>query len=969
MPILRFNKFATFFLWMFLFLFKEMSIPGVAEGSYNISWKFFRMSSEDYYRIPQVPRFEQSELSSRIDKKIEKLGSKVPGFHEMVNSVKSDLTVKDLMKSTSLEGLPIFGSPLSAVNEDLKDMMFLILDSLEKKLGGERLFQKLANSFTSCQQVQYRTIREVYEELMDQGSLRTRVAFLSDTLKRKWLMQTIFYMEKSSSYDLDVHLENSYLKAIGRNLGIPHYFQAEIDPKANKKIDQKRAQKVFRSFVNSDEMILTTLDHFRESKDIQLQAEIYKWVTDWDYKTDQVYDDNGLINKRGVENILVDLGVIYPTSTSLPFDIIKRQEMVLDRVLPSIGYSSVEELDRVIEGVKSLSDLKNAFNPERVELSIYAPQIKRKAILSQGLLNQYQTGSSRGFFGIPSRFAVERSHLQMNEAEYERIPLDIRPKYGRLIGKTQLSARLDVSAYGEDVYLLKLNALQDRLTWTPGDSLNRHQEKLLQKQARTKVENNHESYQWDDLFLPWKSLSLLVPFLDKESYYSNGSMIPLEKPVRIPQLKYLGPIAGSGSGIPFVEFQAWGPVTPAEIKSFIFTQVLPDRETLDILAKHQIQTFNGIRKAPTPFQVIFYEKGSQGTCQKKKFQFKKIVLLNEDFDSRYCDLIGKVVYDRKRNRVGTIQSIEGRDGTLGMVKYSNSLGGPHFKRILLDRLSLEVKHLVKATSVGKLEFRVGEQIYSAIRSRSGTITRLFQDGHVQVRYSKADGKGQTFVESIEEIHKKITLEQLTVGGLIFKLNEDVYDEESGEWGRLESFYSNLTARVKVSSSSGLKKDRYFRLERLQPKIDRVSKRTPTGSWDYLEGDQVYHSKKAVLGNIIRIFHKDAILVRYPLKNGKDHYVIENATSLQKKIPLESIDEGGISFAINDLVYVKSAGKQGLIRHFYDQHWAWVQIDLPSKTSTFRCIPVKKLRPIVLESKDKNSDRKGRSVFQRIFSKS
>ena len=351
-----------------------------------------------------APSIARQDLTNFIDLKIQKYGSRMPTFDKLVNEVDSHLTVKALIKSSALNGLPNFGNRKSKTNQDLRKMVLFIferLDNLPTIEEADRHFLKFAQGFLHCQQVQYRTIRETYLELMDKDSLKTRVALLLDGLKVKWLMQTIFRMEEMGntlSSDLNPHLENAYLNAIGEDFGISGAAAAKVDRLATKKVDRIHAKKLFLSFAQADEIISHVYGNFTSSQDPQEQAEVFNWVSKKNYEFDKIYDEDGLINQTGVVRILLDLGVLErvvlpDTSNALfkileytPATILPRQEAILEAFFPTTGYSNWTEFEEALEQSHELAPVREALDHERIKLVVHAPQSKRNAIITRGLL-------------------------------------------------------------------------------------------------------------------------------------------------------------------------------------------------------------------------------------------------------------------------------------------------------------------------------------------------------------------------------------------------------------------------------------------------------------------------------------------------------------------------------------------------------------------------------------------------------
>jgi hypothetical protein len=282
--------------------------------SYNTHPQYIKKQIKDFFKTEDVStgQDEQSQIllsSFTID-----LGNRYSDFYQLHNIINKQLTVSYLMQSTAQNGLPNFGPSTSATNLDVRNMLFFILKNLhdmKDQQKSDRTFKKLALAFTNCQQVQYRVVQDIYLEMMNRQGLSTRVALLIDTLKTTWLMQTIFKMEKKSTMDLDPHVQNSYLKAIGKEFGITGWEEATVDALATKVIDATQASANFKSLIQAEEIINAVYDEILSSTDAAYQAEIYRWASERDYDLEAFYDENLKYPKKdGVAKILEDMGVV-----------------------------------------------------------------------------------------------------------------------------------------------------------------------------------------------------------------------------------------------------------------------------------------------------------------------------------------------------------------------------------------------------------------------------------------------------------------------------------------------------------------------------------------------------------------------------------------------------------------------------------------------------------------------------------
>lgn len=289
------------------------------ESKSTVSLLFLEKRIEDFYQIPPPSSQDEQDFAASIDHKLNTYSSRMPGFNALANR-DANKTVKSLLRSTALEGAPSFGPANSNINQNLRSMLIAIfkrLDEMPRPEDSNRFFKKLANGFLDCQQVQFRVVRELFLELSDRSSLKLRIAVLLDSLKKKWLHQVILQMEgRAGGNVLDTHLESAYLIALGDGFGISGLEVAQKDRLASNQVNSQQVRSLFSSFVNSNDIISTVHGDFTSTKDEQKHAELFNFVKLKNYNLAKIYDTDGLITKRAVEKILIDLEVIIPADSA-----------------------------------------------------------------------------------------------------------------------------------------------------------------------------------------------------------------------------------------------------------------------------------------------------------------------------------------------------------------------------------------------------------------------------------------------------------------------------------------------------------------------------------------------------------------------------------------------------------------------------------------------------------------------------
>lgn len=251
----------------------------------------------------------------------------------------------------------------------------------------------------------------------------------------------------------------------------------------------------------------------------------------------------------------------YATETI--HELLAHQEQLFNLFLPQTNFATYQEV---------LAHLQAEF-PKRMEqfdndlvLAIFAPSNARESIIKNGLKNQFETNSSKGLLNKTARFNTERSLLNLSSKKYHDIAFTLRAKYGAVTTTSQLKEFInEMSVYGDDVYILK-NTTHHRITWTPGDSLNRAQKKCS--------DYIFDCSSWDEMFIPWRYRHIIIPYLDKE----HGRSIKIPNTSEIKAQNGFNTIIGSNAINGYMEFQIWGPVTLEDVHYLVYTTTQSDKK-------------------------------------------------------------------------------------------------------------------------------------------------------------------------------------------------------------------------------------------------------------------------------------------------------------------------------------------------------------------------------------------------------
>ena len=248
---------------------------------------------------------------------------------------------------------------------------------------------------------------------------------------------------------------------------------------------------------------------------------------------------------------------------------------------------------------------------EKSAVGIYARESSRPFIAAGGFLNIHASGESSFSVGVKGRNAVEASCLGLSFEDYAPLPAGLKPKYGLLmppLGSVLLPA--DISQwYGTDVYVIKTANVRNRLTWAPGDSLDRVDKWTAAKGIRWREGEVFKPQFWDLAFVPWSRRGLIIPLMSEDvkasgrlAFSSTPQHPVYVLPVHGPSVKtgWPGPNAG------YLEVQLWGPVDLRDVESFIFRVTVPEGEFLRELKRHNIGIFDGRGPKPVKWLSLFF---------------------------------------------------------------------------------------------------------------------------------------------------------------------------------------------------------------------------------------------------------------------------------------------------------------------------------------------------------------------------
>lgn len=197
-------------------------------------------------------------------------------------------------------------------------------------------------------------------------------------------------------------------------------------------------------------------------------------------------------------------------------EVLKGSEETFNALFPrKSGFASFKayetKLAKVVANDPARKATVDMLASENVEVVIQRPENTRWWVTKIGLHNQHVTGSSKGYFGKAGRNAAEASYANMSMEAFSKLDDTVKPVYGHIQPapgyQEQIAKTTSASQYGSDGYVVNIDKVRDRLSFTyGGDSLNRVEE--FAPQWSRGIAATPTS--WDHTFIPWTYRSLIA---------------------------------------------------------------------------------------------------------------------------------------------------------------------------------------------------------------------------------------------------------------------------------------------------------------------------------------------------------------------------------------------------------------------------------------------------------------------------
>jgi len=290
-------------------------------------------------------------------------------------------------------------------------------------------------------------------------------------------------------------------------------------------------------------------------------------------------------------------------------------DALFQRVFPSTGFADYTEFYGSLQegGGTAGKELAKMILDENIQIGMHAKEDSRMLIARNGFLNIHSAKTSSFSINAEGRNAIEAGCLGIKPEYYAALPPYLKPKYGFLMPQiTSVLEAPDLSRwYGNDVYIIKLNNVRNRLSWTPGDSLDRIDKWSSAKGINWKTGESFSAESWDLLFIPWARRALMIPLLE-EDVAATGKLAFTATPLHpLYNMSKAGPglkTAYPGPNASYVEVQIWGPLDIGDVEKFIFKARLPDGDFLKTLKKLGIPVYDGRNGKPVKWislRVVF----------------------------------------------------------------------------------------------------------------------------------------------------------------------------------------------------------------------------------------------------------------------------------------------------------------------------------------------------------------------------
>lgn len=261
----------------------------------------------------------------------------------------------------------------------------------------------------------------------------------------------------------------------------------------------------------------------------------------------------------------------------------------IKRLREKFSLSGYENTLDIVNSVYEYSEVgKQALEivNDQLIVTIRRPESGRFWVPLAGFQNQRVTGSSRGSFDHEHRDAVESVLTYQNTSEYRNYSARYKPQYGEARPKLDMASPTFSSSadyYGEDLWVVKQEILDERATWTPTDSFGQPQAVSMQQEY------------WNQMFIPWRHREFLAPYLIES--LKDGAFGAYSIPNDLKE-----GLRATGWGGSYTEVQIWGPLGLKDIDTFAFTRNPPDAALIKVLKQYGIKIVDA-RSIPAKLYV------------------------------------------------------------------------------------------------------------------------------------------------------------------------------------------------------------------------------------------------------------------------------------------------------------------------------------------------------------------------------
>lgn len=303
--------------------------------------------------------------------------------------------------------------------------------------------------------------------------------------------------------------------------------------------------------------------------------------------------------KRAYQFYVIELNKVLPRELRVPMvrlysedrvasinaeakEYMRNVELKYEEMLKAPGIESYEQFVEKLRQSED-PDVKLAIKlieKNKIQVAMRRPENARFWVPKVGFQNQFITKTSRGSLSPSMRNTAERNLYDQQDLEtYTARDPEFKPKYGTLSLKPRTSAitpDIDTSAqYGPDIYGFKTEAIQNRLTFYPADSLG----------PGLNIHQTNKT--WDASLIPWKYRMLMVPHmveaLRQKTFKVGRDVLNLLPNASVVSWNY------------YFESQILGAVRLQDVETFTFTNAAnpPRGEFLRELIKHDIKIYDG----------------------------------------------------------------------------------------------------------------------------------------------------------------------------------------------------------------------------------------------------------------------------------------------------------------------------------------------------------------------------------------